>query len=82
MNNTGSLSLREIAEFYVELIMLATKVPKDDLVAKEEITALRSKYHELLMEKMREEGVEFADRLDAAYKAVDLVKEAPHENDR
>lgn len=43
--------------------------------AKEQVNALRTKYHELLMAKMREERIDFSDRFDAAAKAFDMVRE-------
>ena len=51
------------------------EIPEAEHRAKDKINALRTKYHELLMAKMREERIGFSDRFDAANKAFDLVRE-------
>lgn len=65
----------EIAQIYAELVRLEREIPAEECCAKDQINALRTKYHELLMAKMREEGIDFSDRFDAANKAFDLVRE-------
>ncbi len=67
------MSLTEIARVYVDLVRLEEKIPTAEHHAKDQANALRTKYHELLMEKMREEKIEFADRFDAAHKAFEIV---------
>ena len=68
------MKLIEIAQIYVDLVNLEKDVPDFEFHAKDEINALRSKYHNLLMQKMREENVEFSDRFDAMNKVFELVK--------
>ena len=46
---------------------------------REEVTLLRSKYHDLLSDVFRQAGILCADRFEAARKAFELVGEsAPH----
>jgi len=69
------MTVVEIAKIYTDLVKAEREIPEDEHQAKGKINALRTKYHEMLMAKMREEKVEFADRFDAAAKAFDLVRE-------
>ncbi len=68
------MTLVEIAQIYTELVKVDNEIPESELVAKDEINALRTKYHQMLMDKLREEGIEFSDRFDAMNIAFDLVK--------
>lgn len=65
----------EIARVYTDLVRAEREIPEEEPQAKEKINALRTKYHELLMAKMKEERIDFSDRFDAAAKAFDLVRE-------
>ncbi|MFA7254930.1 MAG: hypothetical protein WC133_02365 [Candidatus Omnitrophota bacterium] len=65
----------EIARIYTDLVKAEREIPEAEHQAKEKINALRTKYHEILMAKMREERIDFSDRFDAAAKAFDLVRE-------
>ncbi len=67
------MSLIEIAQVYVDLVRLEKEIPAEERKAKDQANALRTKYHELLMQKMREEKIEFADRFDAMHKAFEIV---------
>lgn len=67
------MTLIEIARIYTDLVEMDDRIPADEHIAKEEMYALRSKYHQMLMDKMREENIEFTDRFDATRKAFDLV---------
>ncbi len=69
------MSLVEIAKIYVDLVMAEREIPEEEYHAKDQINALRTKYHEVLMVKMKEEGVDFSDRFDATNKAFEIVKE-------
>ncbi|MFA5160229.1 MAG: hypothetical protein WC484_06985 [Candidatus Omnitrophota bacterium] len=69
------MTVLEIARIYTDLVKAEREIPEEEPQAKEKINALRTKYHELLMAKMREERVNFSDRFDAAAKAFDLVRE-------
>lgn len=72
------MSLVEIAKIYVDLVMAEREIPEEECHAKDQINALRTKYHEVLMAKMREEGVDFSDRFDATNKAFEIIKEKSH----
>ena len=65
----------EVAKIYTDLVKAERQVPEEERHAKERMNALRTKYHEILMTKMREERIDFSDRFDAAAKAFDLVRE-------
>jgi len=69
------MTVLEIARVYTDLVKAEREIPETELRAKEQVNALRTKYHELLMEKMRQERISFSDRFDAAAKAFDLVRE-------
>lgn len=69
------MSLVEIAQIYTDLVMAEREIPEEEYRAKDQINALRTKYHEMLMTKMREEGITFSDRFDAMNQAFDLIKE-------
>jgi hypothetical protein len=69
------MTLIELARIYTDLVKVDDQVPPTEYVAKDEIGCLRTKYHQLFMDKLTEEGVEFSDRFDAMYKAFDLLKE-------
>ena len=69
------MSLLEIAHVYTDLVNLEKEIPEEEFRAKEEVGILRSKYHQILMDKMRQEKVEFFDRFDATRIAFDLSKE-------
>ena len=71
------MKLFEIAQVYTDLVDAENRIPDSEFNAKDEINALRTRYHEMLMDKMREEGIEFADRFDAMNKAFELVKSSP-----
>ena len=73
------MNLIETAQIYTELVRLEREIPEQEFHAKDQINALRTKYHELLMAKMKQEGIPFSDRFDAANKAFELVlKEKSH----
>lgn len=68
------MTLVEIAQIYTDLVKLEREVPEQEYRAKDQINALRTKYHQLLMDKMRQEGIEFSDHFDAMNKAFELVE--------
>jgi len=68
------MTLNEIAQIYTQLVDVDNGIPESEVHAKDEIGALRAKYHQMLMDKFREEGVEFSDRFEAMDKAFELVK--------
>ncbi len=70
------MNLIEIAQIYTDLVKAEREIPEQEYRAKDQINALRTKYHQLLMEKMRQEGIPFSDRFDAANKAFELINQA------
>jgi hypothetical protein len=68
------VTLIEIAQIYTDLVKLEQEISQEECHAKDRINRLRTKYHELLMAKMREEGIDFSDRFDAAHKAFELIQ--------
>ncbi|MBS1259511.1 MAG: hypothetical protein MAG551_02583 [Candidatus Scalindua arabica] len=68
------MSLQEIAQIYTDLVNAEKEIPEEEFHAKDQISALRTKYHNILMDIMREEGVEFYDRFDATRKAFELIQ--------
>lgn len=71
------MTLIEIEKIYTDLVKAENKIPAEEYHAKDQINALRTKYHQLLMEKMRQEGIPFSDRFDAINKAFNLVQKEP-----
>jgi hypothetical protein len=67
------MSLVEVARIYTDLVNAEKEIPEEEYHAKDRINALRTKYHQLLMDKMREEGINFSDRFDATHKAFEIV---------
>ncbi len=68
------MTLIEIAQIYTDLVKAERDIPEDEHHAKDQINALRTKYHEILMAKMKEEGIYFSDRFDAMNKAFEIVQ--------
>ena len=64
---------REIAQIYVDLVRLEESLGPDQYQAREEVTLLRSKYHDLLTDIFRQSGIACADRFEATRKAFELV---------
>ena len=69
------MTLIEIAKIYTELVELERQVPEEEYRAKDMLNSMRTKYHEQLMAKMREDGMIFSDRFDAANKAFELISQ-------
>ena len=55
------MSLVESAKIYTDLVKAEREIPAEEHHAKDQINALRTKYHQALMAKMREEGTDFWD---------------------
>ncbi len=68
------MTLIEIAQIYTDLVKLEKEIPQHEYHAKDQANALRTKYHQLLMEKMRQEGISFSDRFDAMNKAFEIAQ--------
>ncbi len=71
------VTLFDLARKYTDLVRLEKEIPSDEYKAKDQANALRTKYHELLMQKMREEKIDFSDRFDAMHKAFEIVNSQP-----
>jgi phytoene dehydrogenase-like protein len=69
------MNLVEIAKIYTDLVKAEQEIPEEEYHAKDRLNALRTKYHQVFMDKMREEGIDFSDRFDATNKAFELIKE-------
>ena len=67
------MTSKEAAEIYVDLVRLEESLAPDQHQAKQEVSALRSKYHDLFTQALRETGIECADRFEAAQRAFELV---------
>ena len=68
------MTLIEIVRIYTDLVIADNRMPESEDISKEEMGILRSKYHQLLMDKLCECGIEYSDRFDAMHKAFELVK--------
>jgi|GEM_PF-760086 len=68
------MTLLEIAQIYTDMVLLDDHIPENEHTAKEEVGILRSKYHQLFMDKLNEEGIDYYDRLDAMNKAFDIIR--------
>ncbi len=55
------MTIIEIAKIYTDWVKAEREIPGEEHQAKETINILRTKYHEMLMAKMREEWVDFSD---------------------
>ena len=69
------MTLFDLAQKYTDLVQLEKEILAEEHHAKDQANALRTKYHELLMQKMREEKIDFADRFDAMHKAFEIVNQ-------
>ncbi len=68
------MTLVEIAQIYTDLVKAERDIPPSEQHAKDQSNALRTKYHQILMDKMKEEGISFSDRFDAAHKAFEFIR--------
>ena len=68
------MNIQEIAQIYTDLVNAENEIPDEERHAKDQINALRTKYHNILMDRMLEEGIDFSDRFDAARKAFELIQ--------
>jgi hypothetical protein len=71
------MRLVEIARVYTDLVKAEREIPENERNAKDQINTLRTKYHQMLMDKMKEEGIIFSDRFDAANRAFELIRSEP-----
>jgi len=66
---------QEAAQIYVDLVRLEESLAPDQWQARQEVSALRSRYHDLLSDIFHKAGISCADRFEAAHKAFELVGE-------
>ena len=69
------MTLKEAAQVYVDLIRLEESLAPDQHQARQEVSALRSKYHDLFTEALRVAGISCADRFEATTRAFELLSE-------
>ena len=67
------MTLKGAAQIYVDLVRLDESLASDQHQAMEEVTMLRSKYHDLFTQALRTAGIECADRFEAAQRAFELA---------
>lgn len=67
------MKINDAAQIYVDLIHLEESLAPDQHQAKQEVSALRSKYHDLFTQALRNEGIVCADRFEATSRALELV---------
>ena len=67
------MTLKEAAQIYVDLVRLEESLVPDQHQAKQEVSALRSKYHDLFAEALRNAGIACADRFETTQYAFELV---------
>ena len=68
------MKLNEAACIYVDLVRLEESLAPDQHQARQEVSALRSKYHDLLADVMRVAGISFADRFEVNRYAFELAR--------
>ncbi len=68
------MTLKEVAQIYVDLVRLEESLTPDQQQAKEEVTILRSKHHDLFAQALREAGIPCTDRFEAASRAFELAE--------
>ena len=73
------MTLREAAQTYVDIVRVEESLAPDQWQARQEISALRSKYHDLFTDALRQAGIHCADRFEAARRAFELVGEVSHQ---
>ena len=69
------MTLKDLAQMYVDLIHLEESLAPDQHQARQEVSAVRSKYHDLFTQALRDAGVPCADRFEATSHAFELVSE-------
>lgn len=71
----------ELATIYTDLVNLHDEIPEEESASKDAVGSLRSKYHNLLMDQFRSDGIIFADRFEAMRIAFEMVNKAEPVND-
>lgn len=71
------MTLQEAAHIYVDLIQLEQSLTLDQEQARQEVSALRSKYHDQFTDLLRASGIHCTDRFEATRRAFEIVGETP-----
>ena len=71
------MTLREAAQIYVDLVRLEESLLPDDWQGRQELSMLRSKYHDLFGDELRRAGIVCSDRFEATRRAFELVGDTP-----
>lgn len=66
------MNLKEAAEIYTDIIKLEGSGCINEEM-RDEVMSLRSKYHQIFMELLRKNNIEFSDRFEATQKAFEIV---------
>ena len=64
----------EAARVYVDLVQLEESLAPDQHQARQEVSALRSKYHDVLADVLRSAGVSCPDRFEVNRYAFELIR--------
>lgn len=67
------MTVRELAKIYVDLVRLEESLTPDQWQARQEVSILRSKYHDLFSQALRASGEHFSDRFEATRRAFELI---------
>ena len=67
------MTLKEAAQIYVDLVHLEESLAPDQYQARQEVSVLRSKYHDLFADALRAAGISCADRFEATTRAFELA---------
>ncbi len=70
------MKLKEAAQIYVDLVRLEKSIAPDQDQARQEVSVLRSKYHDLFTQALWETGIKSTDRFEATSRAFELVGES------
>lgn len=71
------MTLPEAAQIYADLIHLEQVLAPDQEQARQEVSYLRTKYHDLFTVLLRASGTPCADRFEATQRAFKLVNAHP-----
>ena len=69
------MTLKEAAKIYIDLVHLEESFAPDQYQARQGVSVLRSKYHDLFADALRAAGISCADRFEATQRAFELVSE-------
>lgn len=68
------MKLEDLARVYVSSVELEDRIQAEAPTLADEIGTLRADLHALWMEALRDQGIPFADRADAARLAFDIAR--------